>query len=202
MMMGMLALLLTTASAADGVSATSRKVIVVGLNDNVRSNYFNHALLAEDTGIAEDSICYVYNKVIEQNLRRLGGGISFECWTANQLNGQLWRPLISSMAVQGEGPNVTSDLSHIDKSMLKAAMQQEGARYLLVIDAHYLDYREKPMPMLYHYVNYSCYDSDERKVATGQSYFPAYEPQGEKEMTRSSMKLTRKIVDRIAGLMK
>lgn len=59
MMMGMLALLLTTASAADGVSATSRKVIVVGLNDNVRSNYFNHALLAEDTGIAEDSICYV-----------------------------------------------------------------------------------------------------------------------------------------------
>ena len=49
----------------------AHRVLVIGAQDNVKSNYFVTDMLAEDTQINPDSVCYIYNKVIEDNLAQL-----------------------------------------------------------------------------------------------------------------------------------
>ena len=118
------------------------------------------------------------------------------------LNSSLWQPIVSNIVLKGEGENLRADLSAISRADLKNAMQDAGARYLLVIDAQYLRYTEKPMPMMYHFVNYSLYDSNEQKLTSGQNYFPAYQPQRKAELEKASMKSVRKIAEQLSKVIK
>ena len=53
---------------AEGTKAKSKSVLIVGLNDNVKSNYFYNKMIAEETGISADSVSAIYNRVIAQNI--------------------------------------------------------------------------------------------------------------------------------------
>ena len=44
------------------------KVLVIGLHDNVESNYFPGSMITEETGIPTDSIDYTYNQIIAKNI--------------------------------------------------------------------------------------------------------------------------------------
>ena len=44
------------------------KVLVIGLHDNVESNYFPGSMITEETGILTDSIDYTYNQIIAKNI--------------------------------------------------------------------------------------------------------------------------------------
>lgn len=61
------------ASPADEESANKAnnnlvKVLVIGLHDNVESNYFPGSMITEETGIPTDSIDYTYNQIIAKNI--------------------------------------------------------------------------------------------------------------------------------------
>lgn len=185
----------------DNVAVNSR-VLVIRALDNVKSNYYDDYLLAENTDIAQDSVNQVYNGVVEHNLQKAGTGLHFVNMDDHALNSSLWQPIVSNIVLKGEGENLRADLSAISRADLKKAMQDAGARYLLVIDAQYLRYTEKPMPMMYHFVNYSLYDSNEQKLTSGQNYFPAYQPQRKAELEKASMKSVRKIAEQLSKVIK
>ena len=79
-------------------------------------------------------------------------------------------------------------------------MRQLGASYLLVIDQHFLKYQEVPFRTMFHFVNYSVYDSNERKLGQGKSYFTSFEPQSAKDMAKSSQKSSKKMVEDISKM--
>lgn len=185
----------------DNIAVNSR-VLVIRALDNVKSNYYDDYLLAENTDVAQDSVNQVYNGVVEHNLQKAGTGLHFVNMDDHMLNGSLWQPIVSNIVLTGEDENLRADLSAINKADLKKAMQAAGAQYLLVIDAQYLRYTEKPMPMMYHFVNYSLYDSDEQKLTSGQNYFSAYQPQRKAELAKASMKTVKKIAEQVSKAIK
>ena len=177
-------------------------MLVIRALDNVKSNYYDHYLLAENTGIATDSVNYIYNEVVEQNLQSSGTGLNFIGMDEHKLNMKTLTPILEQIKLKGNGENLRADLSSVNKDDLKRAMQNVGASYLLVIDAQYLRYSEQPMPMMYHFVNYTLYDSNEKQLTSGQNYFSAYQPQSKRDLTKSSMKTIRKIADEVSKVIK
>lgn len=182
--------------AAENVKA--HRVLVVGMNDNVISNYFTKDMLAEGTGISEDSICVVYNNVIESGLmttaRKERSALDFVA-PIETLNG--WTAITKFARIEGEDDKASADLSTVNADKLRSLLEEAGAAYLLVLDAHYMKYQEAPFKTLFHYVNYSLYDAGKRKLAQGSNYFTSINPQSRAQMMKSSRKSTEKIVEMI-----
>ena len=182
----------------NGNDALSRsRILVVGLNDNVSSNHFLLSDLAEASATDVDSISHLYNKVIIDNLSRNAQKKGIGMFAPTSENHTLWGSILRNAVLDGEFEEKTSDLSRVDMEKYRTAMAGEKAEYLLTLDCHYLKYQERPLLTLFHFVNYSLYDVNEKKVASGQCYFTSFAPQNIREMEKSSEKLSRKILDSI-----
>lgn len=182
----------------NGNDALSRsRILVVGLNDNVSSNHFLLSDLAEASATDVDSISHLYNKVIIDNLSRNAQKKGIGMFALTSESHTLWGSILRNAVLDGEFEEKTSDLSRVDMEKYRTAMAGEKAEYLLTLDCHYLKYQERPLLTLFHFVNYSLYDVNEKKVASGQCYFTSFAPQNIKEMEKSSEKLSRKILDNI-----
>ncbi len=173
----------------------SHRVLVLSAMDNVTSNYFVTDMLAENTNIKEDSVCYIYNKVIGNNLsaiaRKEKSPYSFV--DGNQQTNA--SKLLENIRTIGDDENKSSDLTFVNAGELKNLLADAGADYLLLLDAHYLKYQEQPFKTIFHYVNYSLYDADKKKLAHGSNYFTSINPQTEDQMLKSSKKSTAKMLD-------
>lgn len=178
--------------------AKSRRVLVVGMNDNVISNYFTKDMLAEGTGISEDSICAVYNNVIESGLAATARKErkAFDFVAPAGMSGG-WTAITKLVRIEGEDDKAAADLSMVNADKLRGLLDKAGAAYLLVLDAHYMKYQETPFKTLFHYVNYSLYDADKRKLAQGSNYFTSINPQSKAQMMKSSRKSAEKIVEMV-----
>lgn len=182
----------------NGNDALSRsRILVVGLNDNVSSNHFLLSDLAEASATDVDSISHLYNKVIIDNLSRNAQKKGIGMFAPTSESHTLWGNILRNAVLDGEFEEKTSDLSRVDIEKYRTAMAGEKAEYLLTLDCHYLKYQERPLLTLFHFVNYSLYDVNEKKVASGQCYFTSFAPQNIREMEKSSEKLSRKILDSI-----
>ena len=182
----------------NGNDALSRsRILVVGLNDNVSSNHFLLSDLAEASATDVDSISHLYNKVIIDNLSRNAQKKGIGMFAPTSESHTLWGSILRNAVLDGEFEEKTSDLSRVDMEKYRTAMAGEKAEYLLTLDCHYLKYQERPLLTLFHFVNYSLYDVNEKKVASGQCYFTSFAPQNIREMEKSSEKLSRKILDSI-----
>lgn len=182
----------------NGNDALSRsRILVVGLNDNVSSNHFLLSDLAEASATDVDSISHLYNKVIIDNLSRNAQKKGIGMFAPTSESHTLWGSILRNAVLDGEFEEKTSDLSRVDMEKYRTAMAGEKAEYLLTLDCHYLKYQERPLLTLFHFVNYSLYDVNEKKVASGQCYFTSFAPQNIREMEKSSEKLSRKILDNI-----
>ena len=173
-------------------------VLVVGLNDNIKSNYYSRDMLAESTDITEDSLCLIYNKVIENSLataaRKDKSPYNIVASGSEQ---NAWNAIARNVRLEGEDEKAAADLTTVNNDQLRNLLKQAGASYLLVLDAHYMKYQEKPFKTLFHYVNYSLYDSNKKKLAQGSNYFTSINPQNKKQMMKSSKKSSEKILDLI-----
>lgn len=176
----------------------ANNVLVVGLDDNVKSNYFSNEMLVEGTGIAKDSVCYIYNKVIENSLAVAANkDKSPYHFVSNNNDQNLWNSISQNARLEGEEENAKADLTAVNKDQLQNLLKKAGANYLLVLDAHYLKYQEEPFKTLFHYVNYSLYDSNKKKLAQGSNYFTSINPQNKTQMMKSSRKVSEKILDMV-----
>ena len=175
------------AGNASNEEVKSHRILVMSMQDNVKSNYFVTDMLAEDTQINPDSVCYIYNKVIEDNLTQLAqkSKASYTFIDGNNIKG-VGEDILDDIKTSGEAENQASDL--LDKA---------GADYLLLLDTHYLKYQEVPFKTIFHYVNYSLYDGNKQKLAQGSNYFTSINPQSEQQMLKSSRKSTAKMLDNV-----
>ncbi len=173
----------------------AHRVLVLSAMDNVTSNYFVTDMLAENTNIKEDSVCYIYNKVIEDNLSAIAKKAKSPYYFVDGNQQAKAGKLLENVRTVGEDENKSSDLAFVNAGELKNLLADAGADYLLLLDAHYLKYQEQPFKTIFHYVNYSLYDANKKKLAHGSNYFTSINPQTEDQMLKSSKKSTAKMLD-------
>ena len=56
-------------SKKEGDNYHAKQILIVGLHDNVKSNYFYNGMIAEETGMKADSIDQTYNTIIAENIK-------------------------------------------------------------------------------------------------------------------------------------
>ena len=106
-----------------------------------------------------------------------------------------YHDILEDIKTTGEGENQSSDLTFVNATQLRGMLDQAGADYLLLLDNHYLKYQEEPFKTIFHYVNYSLYDGNKKKLAQGSNYFTSINPQSEQQMLKASRKSTAKMLN-------
>lgn len=183
-------------------SVKAHRILVMAIQDNVTSNYFVTDMLAENTQMQSDSVCYIYNKVIEDNLAQMAQKSKFPYTFVNENSIQGCNELLEDIKTTGEAEKQSSDLAFVNGKELKGMLDKAGADYLLLLDSHYLKYQEEPFKTIFHYVNYSLYDANKNKLGQGSNYFTSINPQSEQQMLKSSKKSTAKMLEDLESKLK
>ena len=174
-------------------NSTTKNVLMLGLRDNVRSNYFHKGMITEKTGIKEDVIDMEYNVIIMENIMASANG-AFKfipaCVETSTSVGKMIR-------VEGEADKCYSDVSMVPSDEYRNALDMAEAEYLLVVNQHYLKWQEKPMHTLFHIVSYTLYDKDQNEVYRGNSYFTSMNLEGPDKLRKISGKTSSRIASTI-----
>ena len=98
-------------SKKEGDNYHAKQILIVGLHDNVKSNYFYNGMIAEETGMKADSIDQTYNTIIAENIAASvkNGDCKFIPANATQVTGQV----LNEIKVNGESEDCYSDLSAV-----------------------------------------------------------------------------------------
>lgn len=177
-------------------AAAETQVLIVGLNDNVKSNYYYNGMIAEETGMQADSIDQQYNDIISNNIADAASQSS--CRFIPGTRDHSYDALIGKIAVTGEGEDCHSSLSGIAASELQEALDHAHAGYLLVLNQHYLKWQKEPMRTVFHMVSYTLYDKDKKQVLCGSQYFTSMSLEKPDKIMQMSRKSTSKIASSIA----
>ena len=198
----MAALTLTTVLAGR-ISGTSKsedaaevkRILVVGLPDNVESNYFPLSMIAEETGMPEDSIDYAYNRAVTDNIVRANKDRRYQFLPVEGRSASGW---VERVSVKGEDEEAQyADLSQVDEAAYRQWMDAAGADYVLLLNRHYLKWQEKPLRTLFHITSYSLYDSHHREVAHGNHYFTSMDLDNREQLEKDSRKSSSRIAQNV-----
>ncbi len=171
-----------------------KKILILGLNDNIKSDYYYKELIAEESGIPTDSLELVFNNTIASNIAQ--SRIDF---TTPQELGKC-AEVINSIRVKGEQENCTSDLSRVDNQCFSSLLKNAGADYVLILNRHYLKKQEEPFNTLFYFVSYSLYNKDKQELLNGSNYFTAMRIESAEAMRKASRKSADKIATSILKL--
>lgn len=149
-------------SKKEGDNYHAKQILIVGLHDNVKSNYFYNGMIAEETGMKADSIDQTYNTIIAENIAASvkNGDCKFIPANATQVTGQV----LNEIKVNGESEDCYSDLSAVPTEKLQKVLDNADADYLLVLNQHYLKWQDQPLRTLFHIVSYTLFDKDKNEV--------------------------------------
>lgn len=195
----MLCLLLTAVSsitfAREKAGKSAKQVLIVGLPDNVKSNYFYKGMIAEETGMQADSIVQTYNDVIARNIAAACKAVDGRFIPAHDasVSGQI----LNEIKVNGEEESVYADLSDVSTEVLQKELNAAGADYLLVLNQHYLKWQETPFRTLFHIVSYTLFDKDKKELYRGNNYFTSMDLETAAKMEKSSRKSSSKIASSV-----
>jgi len=174
----------------------SMKILIVGNHDNVKSNFYHNGMIAEQTGIPEDSIGTRYNYIIAENIA--SGSGNDRCVFVPGKNDAAYDRIAAHIRVEGEGEDATSDLSQVPAEELQQALAHAGADYLLVLNQHYLKWQGAPMRTLFHIVSYTLYDKERKPVYSGNQYFTSMKLESPDKVAQLSRKTTSRIASSVA----
>lgn len=190
----------TVIHAADDTKENRKKdnakhVLVVGLNDNVRSNYFPGQMITEETGIPTDSIDVTYNRAIAENIATATKDENYVFVPA--CSKQQWGNVLNEIKLSGSDEETYADLSEVDKASMEKMLDEAGADYVLILNQHYLKWQEQPMRTMFHFVTYSLYDKDKKEITRGSNYFTCMKPEDADQIRKTSRKSTSKIASTV-----
>lgn len=171
------------------------RVLIIGLNDNIKSNYYYDETIAEETGIPLDSINKQFNSIIAANIAAALPGNSCKFVIATDNN--ILREIAEQIKVTGEAENSVSTLSNLPTETFQKTLEQAQAGYLLVINQHYLKRQEKPMRTVFHIVSYTLYDKNKIEIFSGNQFFTSMKLENSDKMKQISRKSTSKIASSI-----
>lgn len=173
-------------------SKANKQVLVIGLNDNIRSNHFPTTMLSEETGLVVDSIDVAYNRAIAMNIVtsvKEGAALTFKAHEGIDR----WESLLTNVTLEGENEESYANLSNIAQAELEQLMEEADADYLLILNQHYLKWQEEPLRTLFHFVSYSLYNKEKEEITRGHNYFTCMKPENEMQLRKSSRKSSSKI---------
>jgi hypothetical protein len=186
-------------SQAKGKDNDSRqaagRVLMLGLTDNVKSNYFPKVTIAEETGITDDLIDREYNRIIMDNII----ASAKPACKFIPLSDAEWMGLIR---VSGEGDECYSDVSQVPDDDYRRALTTAEAQYLLVLNQHYLKWQETPMRTLFHIVSYTLFDQNKHEVCRGHAYFTSMKLERPDKLRKISSKTSSRIASAITNQFK
>lgn len=173
----------------------AKQILIVGLHDNVKSNYFYNGMIAEETGMQADRIDREYNSIIAENIAAAvkEGGCKFIPATDNLVDGQV----LNEIKVNGESEDSYSDLSAVPTEELQKVLNKAGADYLLVLNQHYLKWQEQPLRTLFHIVSYRYMINDKKEIYRGNNYFTCMNLENPDKVRKISRKSSSKIASSI-----
>mgnify|MGYP003603880218 FL=1 len=184
-------------SGAKGTKTSEAlKVMVVGLPDNVRSNYFPLMMISQETGIPADSVVYVYNNAIAANIidGNKNDGVEF---IMPKNSGEV-RAVIQKVSLQGdEALNKSANLSQVSGNEYQQLLADNDADYVLLLNQHYLKWQEKPMQTVFHITSYSLFDKDKNEVIHGNNNFTTMSLEGQEKLYRDARKCSSKILSSV-----
>lgn len=176
-------------------SNSAHQILIIGLNDNVKSNYFYNGMITKETGIPTDSIPSEYNDIIADNI--VAADRKGVClFVAADSNSELGN-VINEIKLKGEEEETYADLSQVSDEELKKVMDKAGADYLLVLNQHYLKWQETPCRTLFHIVSYSLFDRNKQEVTRGNNFFTAINLESPETLRKISRKSTSKIANTV-----
>ena len=182
-------------SKKDTADKAAAQVLIIGLPDNVKSNYFYKEQIAEATGIQADSIDQQYNSIISNNIIAAAGKSA--CSFIPSDDDKSYETIISKIEVTGDGEECNSNLSKLSAEELQMALDHAHANYLLVLNQHYLKWQSQPMRTVYHMVSYTLYDKNKKAIYTGNQYFASMSLQKPDKVSELSRKSTSKIASAV-----
>jgi len=189
------------AGGKENSSIPEKQVLMFGLADNVKSNYFPKVMITEETGIRADMIDKEYNAIIMENIMASANGACNFIPTSADTHAHLhkWCGLIK---VNGDGDESYSDVSSVPIDEYRNALDMEGAEYLLVLNQHYLKWQDKPMRTLFHIVSYTLFDKDKNEVYRGNGYFTCMNLEHPDKLRKISGKTSSRIASTIMSQIK
>lgn len=167
----------------------AKQILIVGLPDNVKSNYFYKGMIAKETGMKADSIDLAYNSIIAENIAVSCKGGDCRFISGMAVNGQM----VNEIQVKGEEEGCYSDLSAVSTESLQEELDKAGADYLLVLNQHYLKWQEQPLRTLFHIVSYTLFDKDKKEVCRGNNFFTSMNLENADKIRKISRKSSSKI---------
>lgn len=181
--------------AANKSKSNLVKVLVIGLPDNVNSNYFPNSMITEETGIPTDSIDFTYNQIIAKNIIVANKDKKFQFITPQKA--AIINKLLNEVKLHGEEEEMYVDLSQVEDSRYEQLMKDTGSDYVLFLNQHYLKWQEKPLRTLFHITSYSLYDKNQKEVTRGNNYFTSMNLESKDKLSKDSRKSSSKIASSI-----
>jgi hypothetical protein len=175
------------------------QILIMGVRDNVKSNFYDEDVIAQETGIKIDSIDNKFNSIIANNIA--GAMPNSSCKFITHSDGTLPAEMTDKIEVEGDGENCISHLNKLPATELKKTLVEAKADYLLVLNQHYLKRQEKPMRTVFHIVSYTLYDENKKEVMTGHQYFTSMKLESSDKMKQMSRKSTSKIASSVAKVL-
>lgn len=184
-----------TTEKGEGENKHTRQILILGLHDNVRSNYFYNGLIAEETGLQPDSIDHAYNRIIAENIAAASaaGDCRFIPAGETRIDGRIR----NEIKVTGESDESRADLSAVSAETWKKCLADAGADYLLVLNQHYLKWQDQPFRTLFHIVSYSLFDREKNEIYSGNHYFTSMNLEKPDKLRKISRKSSSKIASAI-----
>ncbi|WP_029905067.1 hypothetical protein [Prevotella sp. 10(H)] len=187
----------TDSSAKGGKDKVSneKKILIVGLTDNVKSNHFYDDWIAEETGMKVENIDSEYNYIIADNIASTGSQENYKFIPIS--DDQVCEKITQGIKVEGEGEGCHSDLSNVLENDLQDLLNKSDADYLLVLNQHYLKYQERPMNTIFHIVSFTLFDKNKKDLLHGNNYFTSINLEKPEKVRKISRKSTSKIASSI-----
>lgn len=173
-----------------------KSVLIVGLNDNVKSNYFYKGMIAEETGINADSISAIYNRILAENIAKAAAKKK-KLAVSTLVPGADSNQFVNEIKVIGEEEDCQSDLSQVSDEEWKKTLDKAQAEYVLVLNQHYLKWQEEQLHTLFHIVSFSLFDENKQEIYHGNSYFTSMNLITPQEMEKTCRKSAAKIANNI-----
>ena len=171
-----------------------KSVLIMGLTDNVKSNYFSKITITEEMGVKENMVDREYNAVIMENIAASANGAYKFIPACDEASVPEW---VSKIRVEGEADKCYSDVSMVPSDEYRNALDMAGAEYLLVLNRHYLHWQEKPMLTLFHIVSYTLFDKDQKEVYRGKDHFTSMNLETPDKLRKISGKTSSRIASNI-----
>jgi len=173
---------------------TAKKILILGLKNNIKSDYYYNGLIAEESGIPEDSLELTFNRIIANNI-----ALSRIDFIPIQNNGKCGS-VVNNIKVKGEQEDCISDLSEVDNQSFHDLLSNAGAEYVLILNRHFIKKQEQPFNTLFYIVSYSLYNKEKQEISNGSSYFTAMHIESAEIMKKASRKSSDKIASIILKL--